>query len=222
MVEKTAPQQQGPTTGADPDEVREAAFEGLTIRWDERVLEPRPWTAAQSRWVAELAAGAPAGPILELCCGAGQIGLLAAVLTGRPLVQVDRDPTALAYAVENAASAGVISEVREGDVREVPAAPAYPLVVADPPWVPSAQVGLYPQDPLTAIDGGADGGLLAAACVAHAAAALVPGGHLVLQVGTTEQADALRAHPAVLAGHLELREVREHPRGVLVHLAAPA
>ena len=31
-------------------------FEGLRIEFDDRVLEPRPWTAEQSRWAAELIA----------------------------------------------------------------------------------------------------------------------------------------------------------------------
>ncbi|MBI2244007.1 MAG: methyltransferase, partial [Nocardioides sp.] len=52
-------------------------FGPLRITFDGRVLRPRPWTAAQSEWAAEILADAPAGPVLELCAGAGQIGLLA-------------------------------------------------------------------------------------------------------------------------------------------------
>lgn len=222
MGEQVVTQQQGPVDGATAGEVvpepRTTSFGGVTIRWDERVLEPRPWTTAQSRWAAQLADEAPDGPILELCCGAGQIGLLTAVLTGREIVQVDRDAVARGYARANAEAAGLVPDVRDGDVRAAPAAAAYALVIADPPWVPSDQVGLYPEDPLTAIDGGADGGALAAACLEHASGALLTGGHLVLQVGTTEQVTALRAHPVVAEGRMELREVQEHPRGVLVHL----
>jgi methylase of polypeptide subunit release factors len=69
-------------------------FEGLEIRTDARVLTPRAWTAAQARWAAELARTAPAGPILELCSGAGHIWLLAARLSGRALVAVDVNPVA--------------------------------------------------------------------------------------------------------------------------------
>ena len=49
----------------------------LTIAYDASVLEPRPWTARQSEWAADLLSVAPAGRMLELCAGAGQIGLLA-------------------------------------------------------------------------------------------------------------------------------------------------
>jgi len=35
-------------------EVSQTIFEGLRIRYDERVLTPRAWTALQSRWAASL------------------------------------------------------------------------------------------------------------------------------------------------------------------------
>ena len=81
-------------------------FGPLVVAFDERVLRPRPWTLLQASWAAELAVGAPAGPILELCSGAGHIGQAAAVLSGRGLVQVDVDPHACALAEANAAAIG--------------------------------------------------------------------------------------------------------------------
>ena len=69
-------------------------FAGLHIEYDEHVLEPRPWTAEQSRWAADLIREAPPGPVLELCSGAGHIGLLAVTLAPRSLVCVDVDSTA--------------------------------------------------------------------------------------------------------------------------------
>ena len=51
-------------------------FGPVDIRHDDEVLEPRPWTIAQAEWASEL----PAGPMLELGCGAGHIGLAAAAL----------------------------------------------------------------------------------------------------------------------------------------------
>ena len=52
-------------------------FGGLQITFDSRLLSPRPWTQAQSRWAASLLPNLPPGDVLELCSGAGQIGLLA-------------------------------------------------------------------------------------------------------------------------------------------------
>ena len=77
---------------------RTTTFGGLRIAFDDRVLTPRPWTELQSRWAAEVATDAPAGRLLELCSGAGHIGLLAAMLSGRDLLAVDVDPVEIGRA----------------------------------------------------------------------------------------------------------------------------
>ena len=79
-------------------------FGPVDIAYDRTVLEPRPWTLAHSEWAAELADG---GAMLEVGCGAGHIGLAAAVLSGCRLVQVDRDPSACRWAGRNAAANGL-------------------------------------------------------------------------------------------------------------------
>ena len=48
-----------------------AHIDGLAVLWDRRVLEPRPWAAAQARWAVELHPELPDGPMLELCSGSG-------------------------------------------------------------------------------------------------------------------------------------------------------
>jgi len=93
-------------------------FGHLVIDFDERVLRPRPWTAMQSRWAAELVANAPDGKVLELCSGAGHIGLLAIALEPRALVCVDLNPAACSFTRSNAARAGLTVEVRQGDLAE--------------------------------------------------------------------------------------------------------
>ena len=86
---------------------RTMRFGSLQIRYDDRVLEPRPWTTAQSAWAAELIEQAPEGDVLELCTGAGHIGLLAIAGSDRRLVAVDASPTAAEHAADNAAAAGL-------------------------------------------------------------------------------------------------------------------
>jgi release factor glutamine methyltransferase len=211
---------QVPREEPDADGVRTTDFEGLVIRWDPRVLEPRPWTAAQSTWAAKIAGQAPLGPLLELCAGAGHIGLLAARLARRDLVQVDADPVACDYARHNAVAAGITTEVRCGDLREAVRGERYPVVVADPPWVPSHDVGTFPLDPVTAIDGGPEGIDLALACLDVAADVLLPGGSVVIQVGGVHHLPGLNQHPAVLDGRLVFAEAREFERGLLAHLTA--
>ncbi|MGA8210311.1 MAG: methyltransferase, partial [Nocardioidaceae bacterium] len=111
-------------------------FGGLAIAFDDRVLRPRPWTLAQSAWAAELAATVPAGPALELCSGAGHIGLAFAATSGRRLVMVDADPTACRFARGNVASAGLSArvEVRTGDLaRALATDERFAVAIADPP-----------------------------------------------------------------------------------------
>jgi methylase of polypeptide subunit release factors len=192
-------------------------FEGLEIRTDARVLTPRAWTAAQARWAAELAHTAPAGPILELCSGAGHIGLLAARLSGRALVAVDLNPVAGSLIEQNAVAAGVEADVRVGDMTAVLGPDElFPVVVADPPWVRTDEVSGFPDDPVIAIDGGADGLRLVRSCVEVIAGRLVLGGSAVLQAGP-DQADEV-AVIARVAGGLVVTEVRDYARGCLVRL----
>jgi release factor glutamine methyltransferase len=192
-------------------------FGGLRIRYDGRVLSPRSWTLIQSRWANELLESLPRGRVLELCCGAGQIGLAAVADTSRRVVCVDRDPVAASYTAANAARAGLVDRV---EVREAPLDQAvgdgerFALVIADPPWVRSEETGRFPRDPVTAIDGGPDGLDVARLCLRVAADHLATDGAVLLQLGSVEQAEALR--PLALTLGLELREIRLGERGVIV------
>ena len=198
--------------------VETVAFGQLQITFDGRVLRPRSWTQAQSAWASEIMATAPAGQILELCAGAGQIGLLAVLGSTRCLLCVDVSPVACEYARANAEAAGLTHrvEVREGPMQSVLRdGERFAVVIADPPWVPRDSVGRYPEDPRLAIDGGDDGMDLAAACVEVARRHLMPGGALLIQLGTVAQVDALRE---MELGDLEVTEVRWYDDGVLVRL----
>ena len=204
------------------DGTPELRFDILDISYDERVLEPRPWTAEQSRWGAELLAPLPPGPILELCTGAGHIGLLTAALSGRPLVAVDIDPVACAFARHNAARAGLDVDVREGPMERVLAAEeSFALVTADPPWVPRAETGRFPDDPLLAIDGGDDGLDLARLCLTVADAHLAEEGSVLLQLGTEDQVTEIAAWASERV-RLRVTDSRAHgTRGVVARLDRP-
>lgn len=202
---------------------RTLEFGPLRIAYDDRVLEPRPWTFAQSRWAADLLADAPPGPILELCSGAGQIGLAAALLSGRDVVLVDASEAACEISVRNAADAGLGGrvEVRHGPMDAVLREDErYALVLADPPYIPSADTGTFPEDPLTAIDGGGDGLDLARLCLSVAAAHLDAGHEVLLQLRDLAQAEQLatelRDGPGVPLEYVDARVVDD--RGALLRL----
>ncbi|GGF49822.1 hypothetical protein GCM10011519_24740 [Marmoricola endophyticus] len=202
---------------------QQVEFGGLVIGYDHRVLAPREWTTAQSRWIAELSASSAPGPVLELCTGAGQIGLLAACETGRELVCVESSAAAAGHLRRNAERAGLDArvEVRQQDLSTaLEEGETFPLVTADPPWVISSAVSRFPEDPLSAIDGGADGLTVARTCLSVIARHLAPQGAAVLQLGSRSQVESL----GTMAEQLDLcvRETRSYDRGVLVLLEASA
>ena len=217
-----------PTSGSPATPTRSTIRIGrLDICFDDRVLRPRPWTSAQAEWAAQILRAAPAGPVLELCSGAGHIGLLAVADSDRRLVAVDADPVACEFGRVNAAAAGMADRV---EIRNAPLAEAlhpderFPVIVADPPWVPSARTSAYPADPLSAIDGGEDGLAMARQCLDVARTHLDQDGVMLLQLGDLQQAgelaDDLRESPAT-ARRLVLTDVRRpHPSGVVACVRA--
>ncbi|MGA8256339.1 MAG: class I SAM-dependent methyltransferase [Nocardioides sp.] len=191
------------------------SFGPLTIEHDESVLRPRPWTTLQSAWAAELLSDLPPGPVLELCTGAGHIGLLAAHLSGRHLVAVDLSPSACDLAQRNSRRAKLehLVEVRNSDLSQACRPDeTFVLVIADPPWVRSDRTGDFPEDPLLAIDGGPAGLDVAHRCLDVAAAHLAAGGQVLLQLGGDEQVE-----PLVTSRWREVAR-RRGERGLVVQL----
>lgn len=206
-----------------PESVRSTDFGGLRIDYDDTMLRPRAWTLAQSEWAAELLSSMPPGPVLELCAGAGHLGLVAVRRFGRPLVAVEDNPSACAHLRRNAARAGLggLVDVREGTVDQaLSPEERFALVIADPPWVQRDRVGAFPQDPTHTIDGGETGLDVARQCLDVVATHLRPGGAAVVQLGSAAQVDQLGPD---LAEHPQLAvvEVRSYGvRGVLVRIDA--
>ena len=189
----------------------QCTFGPLVVEYDERVLVPRQWTLLQSTWAAELAARSAPGPMLELFAGAGHIGLAAAVLADRDLVQVELDPVAAQYARRNAARAGRTHRV---DVRcaavtdALDANERFAVVIADPPYLPTARVSDWPDDPVLAIDGGADGLKHVRSCLDVLEGHLAPDGFVLLQVAGAHQAEQVNALLEAREGSLHLIDDR--------------
>lgn len=198
----------------------QVAFGPLTIRFDDTVLRPRPWTERQSQWAAELIDRAPPGPVLDLCTGAGHLGLAAVADSDRRVVLVDVSPTACAFARRNADASGFGDRVgvRLGSIDEVLwDDEQFAVIVADPPWVPAEEVERYPEDPVSAIDGGPDGLDVLRLCLGVIDRHLADGGFAVLQAGPG-QAASLTAELEAGSGGLRVSEVETHERGDLLLL----
>ncbi len=194
-------------------------FEGLRIEYDERVLDAAP----VDRRPVPLGGGADPD-------GAARTGARA-LLRRRPhrapgrrrsrrgtLVCVDADPAACSYLRRNAAPPGCGStSARAGWTRSSTHDEQFAVIIADPPWVATGEVARFPEDPVSAIDGGADGLDLVRGCLdGHRPPPRRWPAPRVLQVGP-DQADRVAQ---LVAGYDELAviEVRELERGALVQI----
>ncbi|MEU4550479.1 putative protein N(5)-glutamine methyltransferase [Micromonospora violae] len=174
-----------------------AEFCGLRIAVDEGVFVPRARTGLLVEVAAEVTGTAPA--VVDLCCGSGATTVaLAHRLAPRWMAAADIDPAAVACARRNVAGLNV--EVYEGDLF-APLPEQWrgrlDLVVANAPYVPTEAVALMPpearlHEASVALDGGPDGLSVLRRVGVDAAGWLAPGGHLVVEAGTT-QVDALCA-----------------------------
>lgn len=165
------------------------------------VLSPRPDTETV---VQEALAAFPdahgAFDLLDLGVGSGAIAL--AILAERPRARglgVDVSSEALAVARENAANLGLAARLAllRGDWTEGLGEAGFDLVVANPPYIPSADIDtLDPEvrehDPRDALDGGRDGLDAYRALAPQILRVLRPGGAFLVEIGH-DQAEAVRA-----------------------------
>jgi len=185
------------------------------------VLIPRPETELLAeRGIGLLPKDAPSR-VADLGTGCGAIAI--AVAAHRPLARVvatDLSPEALGIARANAerhALAAAI-ELRQGDWFEaLEPGEAFDVILSNPPYVPTgdlekAMPEVRDHEPRVALDGGPDGLAALRHVVAGAAAWLVPGGWLAVEVGAG-QADAV-AKAAADAGHYETAQVAPDYAGV--------
>jgi release factor glutamine methyltransferase len=125
--------------------------------------------------------------VVDLCCGTGAIGLALAAALGRAdLHAVDIDPVAVACARRNVGGQG---QVYAGDLYD--ALPAslrgrVDLIVANTPYVPTAEIPLLPaearlHEPEVALDGGYDGVEVHRRVAAQAPQWLSPTGSLLIE-----------------------------------------
>ncbi len=182
-----------------------AAFRGLELIVDRRVLVPRPETellvGEVLGWIgSETAAGrAPAGGwrILDLGTGSGAIALaLASELDGAAfLVASDASRGALEVARANRRGTGVsgVHLVAADGLGAFGAAARFDAVVSNPPYVAAAEradlpVEVREWEPHGALHGGPRGDEALVRIVAEAAGRLRPGGLLALEVGEGQAA----------------------------------
>jgi methylase of polypeptide subunit release factors len=127
-------------------------------------------------WLARVAE--PASCLVDIGCGSGAGGLVAARASGATrVVLCDVNPRALELAAVNAALAGCEVELVRSDVLETVAG-AFALIVANPPYMRDSGARLYRDG------GGALGEQLSLRIVREGLLRLAPGGTLLLYTGS--------------------------------------
>lgn len=178
--------------------VGSARFSGLRIAVSRGVFVPR----RRTEWLVHKAVSLlnARDTVVDVCCGSGAIGAAIMQEFGGDLLlhSVDIDPVAVACTERNLARfAG--AQVFEGDLFDpLPDVlrGRVDLVVANAPYVPTAEIAFMPREardhePLTALDGGPDGLDVHRRLVSAAAGWLSPDGHLLIEVSTAQSEQAV-------------------------------
>jgi release factor glutamine methyltransferase len=170
-------------------------FYGREFRVTPDVLIPRPETEHLIELVVEQVVGQAIPPaILDVGTGSGCIAVTLALETQARITATDISAEALAVAKSNAARLGAQVEFLECDL--IPQARTFDLIVSNPPYVgrtdPLLAREVREHEPEVALYGGEHGHEIYQRLIPAAAAALNPGGWLVMEIGWT-QADAVTA-----------------------------
>ncbi|MGL4552810.1 MAG: peptide chain release factor N(5)-glutamine methyltransferase [Gemmataceae bacterium] len=190
-------------------------FYSLEFEVGPAVLVPRP----DSEWLVTEAEALikplPTPAVLDLGTGSGCLAVAIAVrVKSAAVTAVDISPEAAAVAARNAEKHKVADRVRvlAGDLFGPVAGEAFDVIVSNPPYVPSADIarldpGVRDHEPRLALDGGADGFAVIDRLLAGGAAALKPGGAMLIEIGFDQAEEARRRFAA--AGWTIDREVKD-------------
>ncbi|MCY4155987.1 MAG: 50S ribosomal protein L3 N(5)-glutamine methyltransferase [Gammaproteobacteria bacterium] len=180
---------------------RQVWFAGMRFEVDKRVCIPRSPLAEliESGFAPWLDAGR-VRRVLELCTGSGCIAAACAfAFPGSEVVATDISPAALHLAERNIRRLGLARRVslRQGDLF-AGAGGRFDLVVANPPYVPTAAYRALPaeyrHEPRLALEAGSDGLSLGERILRAAPAYLAAEGLLALELGEVAEDFAAR-HP---------------------------
>ena len=168
-------------------------FHGVRLAVTPDVLIPRPETEGLVEWALEVLRDRPASIVADIGTGSGAIACaLARGLPGLVVLAVERSLPALTVASLNIRTLGLTPWVRlmAGDLLEPLASlrGCLDLVIANPPYIPSAMLGSLPPEvvgfePRDALDGGPDGMTVIRRIIAAAPALLRPQGWLMMEIG---------------------------------------
>ncbi len=188
----------------------------LTFEVTPDVLIPRPDTETLVQTGLDFLKGKPTPSVLDLGTGSGCVAVsIAHKVKAARVTAVDVSPAAAGVAARNAEKHGVGDRVAVlvGDLfAPLPADARFDLIVSNPPYIAASEidtleVGVRQFEPRLALDGGADGLEFYRRLAADAAGWLKPGGHLMVEVGWTQETAVRELFAA--AGWVPLPSVKD-------------
>ncbi len=171
-------------------------FWSMNLRITPAVLVPRPETETLVERALALFGADQQRSILDLGTGSGAIAL--AIASERPHARVtgaDISPAALRVARDNARALSLPQVAwREGSWFEAVPGERFDLVISNPPYIAAGDPALAPlaAEPALALCSGPTGLEALTAIVEHAAWHLEPGGHLLLEHGSSQTHEVAR------------------------------
>lgn len=172
-----------------------AALGNLFFRCDPRALVPRsPLHAIIEQGYQPWYSMSTPGLIVDVCCGGGSLGLLAAASSPQSAVLLlDIDTAALSLAEENRQGLDIANAMcLQTDLLDAVDSGSVDVLLANPPYVDGADMeGLPPEylhEPRMALEAGPDGLELVHRLLREAERVLSPGGVLFLEVGNSAPA----------------------------------
>jgi release factor glutamine methyltransferase len=201
-------------------------FWGLTLRVTPDVLDPRADTETLVAAAVEMIRDRRNDPLRILDLGTGSGALLCALLGEFPQafgVGADRDARSLDIARENLAACGFAcrSALLCGNWGDA-LGQAFDLVVANPPYVRSADIAtlaleVRDYDPRAALDGGPDGLLAYRAIAADLCRLAAPDGIAIVEIGFDQAESAAECfRQAGWPSIAVRRDLENQPRALLV------
>jgi release factor glutamine methyltransferase len=161
-------------------------FYGREFRVSDGVFIPRPETEHIIETALRLAPDARSA--VDVGCGSGALAATLSLELHRLVRATDLSPRALDMAAENARRLGASVEFLACDLVSAFASRTMDLIVSNPPYIPSTEEPGLPREvrdyePRLALYAGPDGLDAYRRLVADAARVLVPGGHLIMELG---------------------------------------
>ena len=166
--------------------IGDTEFYGYTIKVDERVLIPRPET--EILVYSALPYINSESNVLDLCTGSGAIAISVKKEKGAIVTASDVSAVALDLAKENAVLNNAEIEFVESDLFEKFVDKKFDVILSNPPYIRtddinSLQVEVKDFEPVSALDGGADGLEFYKIICAEAYKHINAGGVLFLECG---------------------------------------